>query len=123
MHSNKEKKRKSTYDHVVKYTGLFGGVQGLSLLTSIVRNKLVAELLGPAGMGVINLFNAATTFVSNSTNFGVPFSAVRHVSELYEKNDEECFGYGREYPSFTQYEIYGTSRWMSRGDFGKIRVL
>ena len=90
MHSNKEKKRKSTYDHVVKYTGLFGGVQGLSLLTSIVRNKLVAELLGPAGMGVINLFNAATTFVSNSTNFGVPFSAVRHVSELYEKNDEEA---------------------------------
>lgn len=90
MHNSKEKKRKSTYDHVVKYTSLFGGVQGLSLLTSIVRNKLVAELLGPAGMGLINLYNAATTLVSNSTNFGIPFSAVRHVSELYEKGDEEA---------------------------------
>lgn len=90
MHNNKEKKRKSTYDHVVKYTGLFGGVQGLGLLTSIIRNKLVAELLGPAGMGLINLFNAATTLVSNSTNFGIPFSAVRHVSELYEKGGEKA---------------------------------
>ena len=90
MHINKEKKRKSTYDHVVKYTGLFGGVQGLGLLTSIVRNKLVAELLGPAGMGLINLYNAATTLVSNSTNFGIPFSAVRHVSELYGKDDEKA---------------------------------
>ena len=50
MHKSEEKKSQSTYDHVIKYTGLFGGVQGLGLLTSIVRNKLVAEILGPVGL-------------------------------------------------------------------------
>lgn len=91
MHNSEEKKRKTTaYDHIIKYTGLFGGVQGMSLLTAIVRNKLVAEILGPAGLGLISSYNAAATLLSNSTNFGIPFSAVRHVSELYEQGDDEA---------------------------------
>ena len=90
MHKNEERKSKSTYDHVIKYTSLFGGVQGLGLLTSVVRNKLVAEILGPAGLGLISLYNAAATLVSNSTNFGISFSAVRHVSELYEQGDTDA---------------------------------
>lgn len=90
MHKGEEKKSRSTYDHVIKYTGLFGGVQGLGLLTSIIRNKLVAEILGPAGLGLISLYNAAATLLSNSTNFGISFSAVRHVSELYEQGDKEA---------------------------------
>ena len=90
MHKNEEKKSKSTYDHVIKYTGLFGGVQGLGLLASIVRNKLVAEILGPAGLGLISLYNTAATLVSNSTNFGISFSAVRHISELYEQGDADA---------------------------------
>lgn len=90
MHKSEEKKSRSTYDHVIKYTSLFGGVQGLGLLASIVRNKLVAELLGPAGLGLISLYNAAATLLSNSTNFGISFSAVRHVSELYEEGDKEA---------------------------------
>jgi O-antigen/teichoic acid export membrane protein len=75
---------------VIKYTGLFGGVQGLGLLASIVRNKLVAEILGPAGLGLISLYNTAATLVSNSTNFGISFSAVRHISELYEQGDADA---------------------------------
>ena len=90
MHKNKERKSESTYDHVIKYTSLFGGVQGLGLLASVVRNKLVAEILGPAGLGLISLYNAAATLVSNSTNFGISFSAVRHVSELYEQGDTDA---------------------------------
>ena len=43
---------KNTYSHILKYTGIFGGVQGLNILVGIVRNKLVALLLGPAGMGM-----------------------------------------------------------------------
>ena len=90
MHKSEEKKSQSTYDHVIKYTGLFGGVQGLGLLTSIVRNKLVAEILGPVGLGLISMYNTAATLLSNSTNFGISFSAVRHVSELYEQGDTDA---------------------------------
>lgn len=78
-----------SYSHVLKYTGIFGGVQGLNILIGLVRNKLVALLLGPSGMGLVSLFNTAINFISQSTNFGISFSAVRHLSEIFDSGDEE----------------------------------
>lgn len=88
MQANEETEQTTTYDHVIKYTGLFGGIQGVNLLAAIVRNKLVAVILGPSGLGLISLYNTAMTLLSNATNFGISFSAVRHVSELSEKEDK-----------------------------------
>lgn len=81
-------KSDESYGHVLKYTGIFGGVQGLNILISLVRNKIVAKLLGPGGMGLTALFNSSVNFISQSTNLGISFSAVRHVSELFEQGDE-----------------------------------
>jgi len=80
---------KENYSHILKYTGLFGGIQGLGILISLVRNKLVAVILGPQGMGLISLFNSTITLISNSTNLGLPLSSVRNISEAFEKGDEE----------------------------------
>lgn len=77
-----------SYGHVLKYTGVFGGVQGLNMLVSLVRNKLIALLLGPNGMGLASLFNTTVSFISQATNFGISFSAVKHVSELFDRGDE-----------------------------------
>ena len=84
-----KKDRSDSYDDVLKYTSIFGGVQGLNLLIGLVRNKIVALLLGPAGMGLVSLFNTSVNFLSQATNLGISFSAVRNVSELYDKGDEE----------------------------------
>ena len=66
---------KGAYGHVLKYTGVFGGVQGLNVLVSLVRNKFVALLLGPSGMGLVTLFNTTVSFISQSTHFGISTSA------------------------------------------------
>lgn len=79
---------KDSYTHILKYTSLFGGVQGLSILVGIVRNKLVAVILGPDGMGLVSLFNATIKLVSDSTNFGLSMSAVKNISEAYDNGDE-----------------------------------
>lgn len=76
-----------SYGHVLKYTGVFGGVQGLNILLGLVRNKIVALLLGPSGMGLASLFGTTVDFVSKSTNFGVPFTGVRRLSALYDSGD------------------------------------
>lgn len=76
------------YSHIVKYTGLFGGVQGLNILVGVIRNKLVATILGPAGMGLISLFNSTIKLISDSTNLGISMSAVRQVSEAYGRGDD-----------------------------------
>lgn len=75
------------YSHILKYTGLFGGVQGMNILVGIIRNKLVAVILGPGGMGLISLFNSTINLLSNTTNLGIPISAVKNISEAQERGD------------------------------------
>lgn len=84
---------KGAYGQVLKYTGIFGGVQGLNIVVSLVRNKLAALLLGPGGMGLVALFNATVAFVSQATGFGISMSAVRHISELSESGDDVQLSY------------------------------
>lgn len=86
---NATTKPSDEYNHVLKYTGIFGGVQGLNILVGLVRNKVIAALLGPGGMGLASLFNTAVNFMSQATNFGISFSAVRHISELFDQGDAE----------------------------------
>ncbi len=79
----------NSYGHVLKYTGIFGGVQGLNILISLVRNKLVAVILGPAGMGLASLFNTAANFLAQATSLGISFSAIRNLSEIIDSGDNE----------------------------------
>lgn len=78
---------KNSYSHILKYTGLFGGIQFLNLLIALVRNKFVALILGPLGMGLISLFNSTISLVSNTTNLGISMSAVKNIAESYESKD------------------------------------
>lgn len=76
------------YKHILKYTGIFGSVQGLNVLISLVRNKLIAVILGAEGMGLASLFNTTIGLMSQITNLGISFSAVRHISETFESGDD-----------------------------------
>lgn len=83
------KENDELYSHVLKFTGLFGGVQGLNVLIGLVRNKFVALLLGPGGMGLVSLFNTTVQLISQATHLGISFSAVRHISEYYDADNTE----------------------------------
>lgn len=83
------KENDEQYSHVLKFTGLFGGVQGLNVVIGLVRNKFVALLLGPGGMGLVSLFNTTVQFISQATHLGISFSAVRHISEYYDADNTE----------------------------------
>lgn len=84
----RKKQDSSTYKHILKYTGLLGGVQMITVLISVVRNKLTAELVGSIGMGLYDLYGRTLELLGNATNFGISLSAVRRLSKLYERNDE-----------------------------------
>lgn len=83
-------KNNSTYRHALKYTGVFGGVQGFYILMAVIRSKFTAMLIGSAGIGLADLYNKTCEFVGNSTNFGLSFSAIRRISELYEEGNREA---------------------------------
>ena len=83
------KTERRAYSHIMKYTGLFGGVQFLAISIALVRNKIVAMLLGPGGIGLMSLLNSYSKMVSDSTMLGLPMSAVRGISEAYGCGDRE----------------------------------
>lgn len=88
-----EQTRTESYSHILKYTSLFGGIQGLSILIGVLRNKLVAVLLGPGGVGLQALFNSTVKLLGDSTNLGVPMSGVREISSVYDEGVEERMSY------------------------------
>ena len=81
--------KQNSYTHILKYTGLFGGVQGINILVGLVRNKLVALILGTMGMGLLALYSSTIKLVGDSTNLGLAISAVRDISAAYESGDRQ----------------------------------
>lgn len=77
----------TTYTHALKYTGLFGGIQMLTLLVNLIRNKITVCLLGPNGVALAGIYNNAVQLVEQSTNFGISFSAVKYMAELAATGD------------------------------------
>lgn len=71
---------KGTYRQIIKATTIFGGVQIFSILISIIKSKIIAVLLGPAGMGIAGLFNSSISIISGLTSFGLQTSAVKNIS-------------------------------------------
>lgn len=82
------KQSDNSYNHILKYTSLFGGTEMLNILVALLRNKLVALLLGPAGMGLMSLYNSTVKLVSDSTNLGLSMSGVKRISEELHSGDE-----------------------------------
>lgn len=77
----------SSYRQIMKATSIFGGVQFYQIVLTIVRTKIVAVLLGTAGMGISGLFTAATTLITGITSLGLNVSAVKNVSEANATGD------------------------------------
>ncbi len=82
-----------SYKHILKYTGLFGGIQGLIILIGLVRNKAMAVFIGAGGMGFNALMMSVQTFAAQCTNLGLSFGAVPKLSELYEQDNHEQLDY------------------------------
>lgn len=82
----------NSYRHILKYTSIFGSVQGLGILVGLVRNKAIALLLGPTGMGIASIYNTTVAFLTEATNLGIPTSAVRDVSAAYEQESSTDVG-------------------------------
>src|SRR5215218_7607101 len=79
---------KSSYKNIMKSTAIFGGVQVLQILTTIIRGKFVALFLGATGIGINALINSAITLVIQFSSLGINFSAVRDLSQFNALEDK-----------------------------------
>ena len=69
-----------SYNGILKYIGIFGSVQLLQILMSVVRNKCAALLVGRIGMGFSDILNRTTDMFSALSNLGISTSGVKEVA-------------------------------------------
>lgn len=80
---------KSSYRNIFKATSLFGGVQVFQILLNLIRGKIIAVLLGAAGMGLNTMFTSTITMINNITSLGLNYSAIRDISQSKETEDPQ----------------------------------
>ncbi|MCJ7933002.1 MAG: O-antigen translocase [Chryseobacterium sp.] len=73
-----------SYRQIFKATSIFGGVQFINILISVIRSKCIAILLGPLGMGIAGLLNSTITLLSSIANFGIGVSSIKDIAVANE---------------------------------------
>jgi antigen flippase len=75
------------YSRMVKATSTLAGAKVVTILISIIRTKLVALLLGPSGMGIVNLVSSSTDLARVAFACGLDGATARMVAEASASND------------------------------------
>jgi PST family polysaccharide transporter len=78
----------SSHRQIFKSTVLIGGMQVVKMGIGIVRTKVLAVLLGPAGMGLAGLYMTATGLIGSVASLGINGSGVRQIAEAAGTQDE-----------------------------------
>ncbi len=79
---------RASYRTIVKSTGIVGGAQVANIALGIARTKALAVLLGPSGVGIAGMYQAATNLVGTVTGFGVGSAGVRQIAEAAGTGDQ-----------------------------------
>jgi O-antigen/teichoic acid export membrane protein len=77
-----------SYKSIFKASAIFGGVQIFQVFIQILRAKIVAVLLGTAGIGILGLFNVTIGFIGSFTNFGLGTSAIKEIAVANEQDQK-----------------------------------
>ncbi|WP_018099493.1 O-antigen translocase [Sinorhizobium meliloti] len=78
-----------TYTQILKSTALIGGSSVITVLFAIIRNKAIAMLLGPAGVGLMGLYSSIADISYAIAGLGIQASGVRQIAEAVGSRDAE----------------------------------
>jgi antigen flippase len=78
---------RSSYRQVLRSSSIIGGANGLNYLVALVRVKIIAVLLGPAGVGLVSLYMSAIGVVGTVSGLGIGSSGVREVALAFSQQN------------------------------------
>lgn len=80
---------RNSYRNITKSIGIFGGTRVFQILVGLVKNKIIAVLLGPVGVGIQGMLQSTIGVVLSATGFGLHTSAVRDVAQAYSTGEKD----------------------------------
>ena len=78
---------RTSYHQILRSSVLIGGSSLITLAITLVRTKLIAMVLGPAGFGLLGVFSAVADLVRSVAGLGVNSSGVRQIAEAVGSGD------------------------------------
>jgi len=79
--------RKASYLTILKSSVLIGGSTALNVVIGIVRTKLMAVFLGPAGFGLMGVYTSIADMARTLAEMGINSSGVRQIAESAGSGD------------------------------------
>lgn len=73
----------------LKNTGIVGSSRIVTIFITIIKTKFIVVMIGPAGIGLMELFVATMGLIQNIFSLGFGFSAVREISETLNNEGEK----------------------------------
>lgn len=73
--------RSTTYTQILRSTAVIGGSSIVNIGFAIIRNKAMAVLLGPQGVGLMGLYGSIAELAQTLAGMGVQASGVRQIAE------------------------------------------
>lgn len=83
------KAEEHTYGQILKSSVLIGGSSVVNIAIGIVRTKVMAVLLGPAGFGLMGLYGSIVDLAQNIAGMGISSSGVRQIAEAVGSGETE----------------------------------
>lgn len=80
--------RASSYRTILKSSSIIGGASVINILVGLVRIKVVAVLLGPAGVGLVGLLQNLVTTASGIAALGFGNVGTRQIAEAAGREDQ-----------------------------------
>lgn len=80
--------KSNIYTKILKSTSLFGSVQLFALITSVIKSKFLAVLIGPAGYGFFSILNSNVEVIRQLSGFSIETSGVKSISEIKHDNNK-----------------------------------
>lgn len=80
----------TSYRQTLRSSSIIGGSSAVNNLLSLLRIKVVAILLGPAGVGIIGLYATVVSLIGTVAGIGLQGSAVRAVAGATGRSDPQA---------------------------------
>ncbi len=85
-------KKETSYSQILKSTSIFGGSQMLVIIIGIIRAKTIALLLGPAGVGIIGIYQSVVDMIRTGCGLGLDTGGIREVAAANNLDDKTLLG-------------------------------
>lgn len=77
-----------SYRQILKSTSITGGSSLIIIGFRILRTKVLAVILGPAGVGLMGMYDSLASLATTATGLGIGSSGVRQIAEAAGTDDQ-----------------------------------